>query len=325
MNADPHAAPRPALYAPPAPPAGPSLFDERELRLARPAARPAAARISPLAQVHPAAVLGAGCEIGPFCVIGPDVTLGDDNVLDSHVVLAGVCVVGDRNRFWPGAVIGGEPQDKGWKNAPTQTVIGDDNQFREGVTVHRGAEKEDGVTRVGSRCLLMSNAHVAHNCRVGDDCMLVNGSLLGGHVHLRDGAIVSGNSVVHHFTTVGERAFVAGGGRLVTDLPPFMLSHGVDDPTVRTVNLVGMRRAGVPEADIRGVRLCQKLLFRSKKRIADVRAELEAKFGGTAPPAVELVLSFVETQAGGRGGRGRDGVPVPYEPAFAPRPLREAA
>ena len=310
------------LHAPHDPPA---LFGEAELRLARPAPRAPAAAVHRLSEVHPAAVIGPGCKVGPFCVVGPDVVLGADNVLDSHVTLTGPCRIGDRNRFWPGAVIGGEPQDKGWNAAPTATVVGDDNQFREGVTVHRGAEKEDGVTRVGSRCLLMSNAHVAHNCVVADDCMLVNGALLGGHVHLHNGAIVSGNAVVHHFTTIGERAFVAGGGRLVTDLPPFMLSHGVDDPSVRTVNLIGMKRAGVPEDAIRGVKLCQKLLFRNKKKIADVRAELESRFGGTAPPAVELVLSFVEAQAGGRGGRGRDGVPVPYAPAFAAAPLREAA
>ena len=313
--------PAPSLHVPPA--AGPApLFGEDELRLARPAPRTPAAKIHPMSAVHPAAVIGAGCEVGPFCVVGPDVTLGENNVLDSHVTLSGVLTVGDGNRFWPGCVIGGEPQDKGWSDAPTRTVVGDDNQFREGVTVHRGAEKEDGVTRVGSRCLLMANAHVAHNCRVGDDVMLVNGSLLGGHVHMHDGAIVSGNSVVHHFCTVGERAFVAGGGRLVTDLPPYMLSHGVDDPSVRTINLIGMKRAGVPDAEIRGVRLCQKLLYRNKRPVAAVRAELEEKFGGTAPPAVERVLGFVEAQAGGRGGRGRDGVPVPYTP---PAALRRAA
>ena len=309
--------PTPSLHVPPADgDDSPALFGEDELRLARPAPRAKAATIHPMSAVHPAAVIGAGCEIGPFCVVGPDVALGEGNVLDSHVTLTGVCVIGNRNRFWPGCVIGGEPQDKGWTDAPTQTLIGDDNQFREGVTVHRGAEKEDGVTRVGSRCLLMANAHVAHNCVVGDDCMLVNGSLLGGHVHLHDGAIISGNSVVHHFTTIGERAFVAGGGRRVTDLPPYMLSHGVDDPTVRAVNVVGMKRAGVPDDEIRGVRLCMKLLYRNKRPVADVRAELEAKFGGAAPPAVERVLGFVEAQAGGRGGRGRDGKSVPYAPAF---------
>ena len=105
----------------------------------------------------------------------------------------------------------------------------------------------------------------------------------------------------------------------MTDLPPYMLSHGCDDPTVRTINLIGMRRAGVPESDIRGVRLCQKLLYRSKRPVAAVREELEAKFDGAAPPAVERVLSFVEAQAGGRGGRGRDGVPVPYTPPAAAR------
>ena len=302
----------------------PALFDANELRAARPAARPGSVQIHPLSDVHPQAAIGAGTTIGPFCVVGPDVVLGQNNTLDSHVTLSGPCAIGDGNRFWPGCVIGGEPQDKGWNAAPTGTVIGDDNQFREGVTVHRGAEKEDGLTRLGSRCLLMSNAHVAHNCRVGDDCMLVNGVLLGGHVHLHDGAIVSGNSVVHHFATVGTLAFVSGGGKLVRDLPPYMLSAGADNPAVRTINLVGMRRAGIPESEIRGVKLCHKLLYRSKKAIGAVREELEAKFDGVAPPAVERVLGFVESQSGGRNGRGRDGKPVPYVPTSL-APLRRAA
>ena len=260
-------------------------------------------------------------------MVGPDVVLGRGNVLDSHVVLAGVCTIGDRNRFWPGAVIGGEPQDKAWGEAPTQTIVGDDNQFREGVTVHRGAEKEDGATRLGSRCLLMSNAHVAHNCVVGDDCMLVNGVLLGGHVHLHEGAIVSGNSVVHHFATVGTRAFVSGGGKLVRDLPPFMLSAGTDNPTVKTINAVGMQRAGRSAEEVRGVKLAHRLLYRNKKSAAAARAALVAKLGDPLPAAVETVLSFVERQAGGRNGRGRDGKAVPYAPIPRPgvAPLRKAA
>ncbi|WP_242688003.1 acyl-ACP--UDP-N-acetylglucosamine O-acyltransferase [Alienimonas californiensis] len=302
----------------------PALFGANEMRASRPAARAASISIHPLSDVHPQAVLGAGTKIGPFCTVGPDVVLGSNNTLDSHVVLSGPCAIGSGNRFWPGCVIGGEPQDKGWHEAPTGTVIGDDNQFREGVTVHRGAEKEDGVTRIGSRCLLMSNAHVAHNCRVGDDCMLVNGVLLGGHVHMHDGAIVSGNSVVHHFATVGTLAFVSGGGKLVRDLPPYMLSAGTDNPTVKTVNLVGMQRAGIPDVEIRGVKLAHRLLYRSRKPIAEIRKELEAKFGGECPPAVERVLSFVENQSGGRNGRGRDGKKVPYEPVSI-HPIRRAA
>ncbi|WP_171186513.1 acyl-ACP--UDP-N-acetylglucosamine O-acyltransferase [Alienimonas chondri] len=302
----------------------PALFDASELRATRPAPRSASVTIHHFSDVHPQAVLGAGTTVGPFCKIGPDVVLGQNNTLDSHVVLDGPCNIGSGNRFWPGSVIGGEPQDKSWNNADTGTIIGDDNQFREGVTVHRGAEKEDGITRIGSRCLLMSNAHVAHNCIVGDDCMLVNGSLLGGHVHLHDGAIISGNSAVHHFATVGTLGFVSGSGKLVRDLPPYMMSAGSDSPRVRTVNLIGMRRAGLSESEIRGVKLAHKLLFRQMKPIAEIRAELEAKFDGVAPPAIEKLLSFVETQSGGRNGRGRDGKPIPYEPAVV-NPIRRAA
>jgi len=143
-------------------------------------------------------------------VVGPDVVLGDGCRLDSHVVISGHTSVGCNNRFFPHAVIGAEPQDYSYTGSPTRVLIGDDNVFREGVTVNRGAEKEDHVTRIGHRNLLMANSHVAHNCHIHDGVVLVNGVLLGGHVHVHDGAIISGNAVVHHFATLGTLAFVGG-------------------------------------------------------------------------------------------------------------------
>ena len=106
--------------------------------------------------------------------------------------LVGHTTIGERNRFFPGAVIGGEPQDIGYTGSATRVEIGDDNLFREGVTVNRGADKEDGITRIGHRNFLMANTHVAHNCHVFNNVILCNGSLLGGHVHVQDYAIVSG-------------------------------------------------------------------------------------------------------------------------------------
>ncbi|MFQ5734840.1 MAG: acyl-ACP--UDP-N-acetylglucosamine O-acyltransferase, partial [Planctomycetaceae bacterium] len=181
-------------------------------------------RISPLADVHPHARLGNNVEVGPFCRIGPNVQLGDGCILDSHVVIVGNTAIGARNRFWPQAVIGAEPQDVSYRGADTRLEIGDDNVFREGVTVNRGAEKEDGVTRIGNRNMLMANCHVAHNCRLFDRTILINGVLLGGHVHVHDGAIVSGNSAVHHFATLGTLSFVGGCSRVTRDIPPYMMA-----------------------------------------------------------------------------------------------------
>jgi len=263
--------------------------------------------ISPLSQVHPSAQIGTNVQVGPFCLIGPDVQLGDDCVLDSHVTLIGHCRIGMRNRFQAGVVIGGEPQDKSYNaNAPTGVEIADDNTFREGVTVNRGAEKEDHWTHLGSRNLLMANAHVAHNCRVGSDTMLVNGVLLGGHVHVQDRAIISGNTVVHHFTTIGTLGFVSGGCRVVRDLPPFMMAAGNENPQVKTINLVGMRRAGMDEATIRLIKRAHRMVYREHRKHAEVRSIFEQELTAGLPPELQKLLTELELTTRGTNGRGRE-------------------
>ena len=132
-------------------------------------------QISRLSDVHQSARIGDDVEIGPFCVVGPDVTIGNGTKLYSHVVVQGKVNIGERNRFWPNCVIGGEPQDVSFRaDADTGVEIGDDNLFREGVTVSRGADKEDHWTRIGNGNMLMANAHVAHNCHVFNNTFLVN-------------------------------------------------------------------------------------------------------------------------------------------------------
>lgn len=263
-------------------------------------------RISPLAQVDPQAQLGSDVEIGPFCVVGPDVVLGAGCVLHSNVVIVGHTTVGERNRFFPGAVIGGEPQDFCYQGGPTRVEIGDDNLFREGVTVNRGADKEDGVTRIGNRNFLMANSHVAHNCHVFNNTILTNGVLLGGHVHVHDYAIVSGNSAVHHFTTLGTGSFVGGMCRVVQDVPPYMLSASADNPEVVTINVVGMRRRGISETAISCVRRAFKLMYREHKRLSEIREILIAETEGVLPIELMTLLNFVEWSAKGKNGRGRE-------------------
>ena len=267
-----------------------------------------ATTIHPSAVVDPAAQLGDDVEIGPFCLVGPEVSLGDRTRLDSHVCITGRVAVGTDNRFWPQSVIGGEPQDKAFDpDAPVGVEIGDGNQFRENVTVHRGAPKEDGLTRIGHRNLLMAGAHVAHNCHVFSDTILVNGVLLGGHVHVHDRAIVSGNSVVHHFSTIGTLAFVSGGCRVPHDVPPYMLAAGSDNPQVRTINLVGMRRAGIDRETILLVKQAYRRIFRDHQQAAGLRDEFAEARGGSLPMELVNLLAFVEAQGKGRMGRQREG------------------
>ena len=265
-------------------------------------------QISPLSQVDPGAQIGKGVVIGPFCVVGPNVCIGDATVLHSHVVLMGSTTVGQNNRFWPNCVIGGDPQDVSWQASETEIVIGDNNIFREGVTVNRGAEKEDGVTRIGNNNMFMANSHIAHNCRIFNNVILVNGVLLGGHVHVHDGAIVSGNSVVHHFSTLGRLSFVSGGCRVPHDIPPFMLAAGSDDPTLKTINVVGMRRAGISNSAIDTIKEAFRLLYRRNRPLNEVRQHFHDTLQGTIPIELSMLLTFVENQRAGKLGRAREAV-----------------
>jgi UDP-N-acetylglucosamine acyltransferase len=263
-------------------------------------------RISPLAHVDSRAQIGNDVEIGPFCVVGPNVVIGDGCVLKSNVVIDGHTIIGERNQFFPGAVIGAEPQDFCYQGGPTRVEIGDDNLFREGVSVNRGADKEDGVTRIGNGNFLMANAHVAHNCHVFNSTILTNGVLLGGHVHVHDFAIVSGNSAVHHFTTLGTGSFVGGMCRVVQDVPPYMLSAGADNPEVVTINVVGMRRRGISDDSIAAVRKAFKLIYREHMKLSDVRTQLLNEMEGTLPFELVTLLNFIEWSGKGKNGRGRE-------------------
>jgi UDP-N-acetylglucosamine acyltransferase len=161
-------------------------------------------------------------EIGPFCVIGPHARIGKGTRLENNVTIMGHVTIGQHNHIYPGVVIGGEPQDVSYRGSDTQVVIGDSNSIREGVTINRATEKEDGITSVGSHNFFMACSHVAHDCRVGNHIIIANGTLLGGHVHVHDHASISGASLCHdrivqlrggHEPGVARRSSVHAGGR----------------------------------------------------------------------------------------------------------------
>jgi len=266
------------------------------------------AKISPLSDVDCRARLAEDVEIGPFCVVGPDVKIGNGCRLDNHVTLTGKTTIGEGNRFWPNTVIGGEPQDISFReDADVCVIIGNNNQFREGVTVHRGAEKEDGTTRIGDNNLFMANSHIAHNCVIGNNTYLVNGSLLGGHVHVHDGAIISGNTVVHHFSTLGTLCFISGGCRVPHDVPPYMLAAGSDNPEIKNINVVGMKRKGISNDTIRVIKQAYRLLYREHKTTDKVR-EILCEGMDIVPWELTNLLSAIDSQKAGRMGRAREAV-----------------
>ena len=265
-----------------------------------------AVKISPLSQVHPRTELGDNVEIGPFCLVGANVTINDRTKLDSHVTIVGHTNIGARNRFFPNCVIGAEPQDVSYQDSGTRLEIGDDNIFREGATINRGAEKEDHCTWIGNRNVFMANSHVAHNCRIGNGVILVNGVLLGGHVHVHDSAIVSGNSVIHHYSTLGTLCFVSGGCRAPHDVPPYMLAVGSDKPEIKSINIVGMRRAGIPEKTISVIKQTHRLIFREHKTVDAIRCIFSEELAGVFPFELTALLNAFENQQRGRFGRTRE-------------------
>ncbi len=242
-------------------------------------------------------------EIGPFCVIGPHVTIRRGTRLANNVTITGHVSIGQYNQFFPGVVIGGEPQDLSYRGTPTEVVIGDHNIFREGVTVNRATEKEDRLTSIGSYSYLMACSHVAHDCRIGDRVVMANCVLLGGHVHVDHHATIAGGSAVHHFASIGAYAFVTGMSRVIHDVPPYMLLDG-QPARPRCVNVVALKRNDFSAEDIRSLAEAHRLLYRAKVGLDHAREILRSN--GKLVPCVNHLLGYLQTQAEGRHGRGRD-------------------
>jgi UDP-N-acetylglucosamine acyltransferase len=216
--------------------------------------------IHPSAYIDPQARIGNNVSIGPHCCVGPEVVLGDNCVLHNNVTLAGQTMIGEGNEFFAGAVIGTCPQDIKYRGGVTRLEIGPGNVFREQVTVHAGTEVGGGVTRIGSHNMFLVGVHIAHDARVGNDCILSNYVQLAGHVHLEDRVTMGGLIGVHHFATIGTLAFVGGLTRIVADVPPYMIVEG-NPAEVRGFNRRGMERWGFSEEQIRSIREAYTLLF----------------------------------------------------------------
>src|SRR5260221_2979418 len=205
------------------------------------------AHVHPTAVVDPSARLGDGVIVGPLSFVGAGAELGEGTELIAQATVLGPCRIGCRNLLFPHAALGAPPQDRTWSGEPTELVVGDDNVFRESVTVHRRTAKGGSVTRIGSDCLLMVGAHVAHDCVVADGVTLANYTSLGGHVQIGDRAVLGGHVAVAPFVRVGELSFAAGGAMIERDVPPFVIVAG-DRARGRALNRVGLDRAARPEA-----------------------------------------------------------------------------
>ena len=233
-------------------------------------------QIHPTAIVDPTAKLGAGTSVGPYCVIGPNVVLGENCWLQHHVTLQGSTRAGAKNKFYAYCSIGQQSQDLKYAGEPTYLEIGEENTFREFVTVNRST-KSDGTTRVGSRGNFLAYSHIGHDCTVGNEVVFSNNGTLAGHVQVGDNAVMGGLTAVHQFCRIGRFAITGGCSKIVQDVPPFMIADG-NPAEIRGVNLIGLERKNYPPDKIKLIKEAFRLIYRSKyntaQALAAVRKEL---------------------------------------------------
>lgn len=254
--------------------------------------------IHPTAIVDPAATLAEDAVVKAYSIIGPNVSIGAGTTVGPHALIDGWTTIGANNQIFPFTTIGYPPQDLKFEGGETRVVIGDNNIFRENVTIHRGTGHGGGLTQIGNRTLIMAYSHIAHDCFIGDGVIMANAATLGGHVHIADGAVVGGLSAVHQFVRIGLKAYIGGKSGITRDVPPFMLARGFPCKLYGP-NLVGLRRQGMPSASISGLKKAYKIIFRSNLTLENalqrVREELSEP-----PPEVKTLLEFIE-ESGERG------------------------
>lgn len=248
--------------------------------------------IHPTALIDPGARLGEKVSIGPYAVIEADTEIGDGSRIAAHVVIKRYTRLGRNNQVAEHAVLGGEPQDLKFNPCPSFVEIGDGNLIREGVTVHR-SNHAGGVTRIGHQNFLMAYSHVAHDCQIGNQVILANGVLLGGHVEVADRAFLSGVVAVHQFCRVGHLSLVAGCARIVQDCLPFIITDG-QPGRARGLNMVGMKRAGMAAADIAAL----KRAFHVLRTAGDLKTIL-ARMDAEMSPAVQELAAFIRASRRG--------------------------
>ena len=233
--------------------------------------------IHPTAIVHPDAQLHPTVTVGAYTVIGEGVRIGPETKVSHHVVVEGLTTIGARNHIFPGAAIGLEPQDLKYDGSPTGVSIGDDNRIREYVTINRSTQP-GGVTRIGNCNLLMAYVHVAHECTIEDRVVIANAVALAGHVHLESRAFIGGVLGIHQFVHIGKLAMVGGMSRIDRDVPPYMLVEG-SPSRVRSLNQVGLRRAGITAANqgesFQALKKAFRILYRSGLPLKQALEELE--------------------------------------------------
>jgi UDP-N-acetylglucosamine acyltransferase len=254
------------------------------------------ARIHATAIIDATAKLAADVEVGPYSIIGAQVTIGAGSVVGPHVVIAGRTRIGARNRIFQFASIGEIPQDRKYSGEPTTTTIGDDNVFREYVTVHAGTAQDRGDTAIGNGNLFLAYTHVAHDCIIGDATTFSNNAQIAGHVRIGDWAVLGAYAGVHQFGRIGAHAMIAAYTKIIQDVPPFVMAAG-EPAKPHGINSEGLRRRGFSAEDILEIKRAYKTLYRQGLTLEDARAEI-ARAAEAAPALAPLVEFLAEPGRG---------------------------
>ncbi|WP_083827511.1 acyl-ACP--UDP-N-acetylglucosamine O-acyltransferase [Thiorhodococcus drewsii] len=241
--------------------------------------------IHPSALVDPGAELDSSVEVGPFAVIGSGVQIDAGTRVGPHVVVRGPTRIGRDNHIFQFASVGEDPQDKKYGGEPTWLELGDRNQVREFVTLHRGTEQDQGVTRIGDDNLFMAYSHVAHDCRIGDQVIMANAASLGGHVEIQDWAILGGFTIVHQFCRIGAHSFCAMGSVLTRNVPPYVTVGG-HPAEPHGINSEGLRRRGYTPDAVQAIKRAYRALYMSNLKLD----EAVERIRGMAESQPELAI-----------------------------------
>ena len=247
------------------------------------------AKIHPTAVIDPSAEIGADCEIGPYCVIGAGVVLGEGCWLQHHISLTGPSRFGKGNRFFSFCALGQRTQDLKYSGEPTYLEVGDENTFREFVTVNRGTAPGES-TRIGSRGNFLAYCHIAHDCIVGNDVIFSNNGTLAGHVTVEDHVVFGGFTAVHQFCRLGQHAMTGGCSKIVQDVPSFMIADG-NPARVRGINKVGLDRHGFSAEAARALKEAYRILYRSNLNVGQAVEQMRSQLPDI--PELEHLIAFV--------------------------------
>jgi UDP-N-acetylglucosamine acyltransferase len=252
-------------------------------------------QISPLAYVHPEAKLGDNNVIGPFCYIDRNTVIGDNNVFQNSVTINVGARIGNNNEVFPGASLSTKPQDLKFKGEETICEIGNNNSIRENVTISRGTASK-GYTKVGSNNLLMENMHIAHDCVVGNGCIIGNSTKFAGEVIVDDNAIISATVLIHQFCRIGGYVMIQGGSRTSQDIPPYIIA-GKEPIRYAGVNLIGLRRRGFSNELIQNIHEAYRIIYQSNNTRADAIQQIKEVI--PMSPEIQYIIDFVEASQRG--------------------------